>query len=64
MIKAILMLVTVGTLFLPAEVASAGGCGLKPLKPLPPIGCKDLVAVCMCGTDGKTCQWEWQCVPR
>lgn len=40
------------------------GCGLKPLKPLPPLGCKDLVAVCRCDSRGQNCRWEWVCVPR
>jgi hypothetical protein len=28
--------------------ASGEGCTLEPLKPLPPLGCKDLVAQCGC----------------
>ena len=44
--------------------ACASGCGLKPLKPLPPLGCKDLVAVCQCDGRGQNCKWVWMCVPR
>ena len=40
------------------------GCGLKPLKPLPPLGCKDLVAQCVCDDRGRNCSWTWVCVPR
>lgn len=36
-------------------------CGLTPLKPLPPLGCKDLLAVCICDEQGR-CRWQWQCV--
>ncbi len=31
------------------EPVCASGCGLMPIKPLPPLGCKDLVAECRCG---------------
>jgi len=44
--------------------ASGNGCGLKPLKPLPPLGCKDLVARCQCDAKGKNCVWVWDCVPQ
>lgn len=44
--------------------AAAASCGYKPYKPYTPYGCKDLVAMCLCGTDGHDCHWEWVCVPR
>jgi len=37
-------------------------CGLKPLKPIPPAGCRDLIALCVCDRDGRNCRWEWVCV--
>lgn len=37
------------------------GCVLKPLEPLPPIGCDRLKAVCICHSTGD-CHWEWICV--
>ena len=40
----------------------AQGCGLTPLKPLPPLGCRDLVPQCRCDSSGSNCQWEWVCV--
>ena len=40
----------------------AAFCGLKPLKPLVPLGCSDLVAVCVCDDRGQNCRWEWHCV--
>jgi len=46
----------------PSQAGCGGGCGLKPLKPLPPLGCKDLVAVCRCDSKGCNCRWEWECV--
>ncbi len=42
--------------------ASAGTCGLVPLKPLVPLGCKDLVPVCSCDASGDNCSWTWVCV--
>ena len=38
------------------------GCGLEPLKPLVPLGCKDLKLQCTCDSKGKNCHWEWICV--
>ena len=40
------------------------GCGIKPIKPIPPIGCKDLLAECVCDNRGENCHWEWKCVPN
>lgn len=42
-------------------------CGIAPVKPIPPIGCKDLVAQCSCVRDKNgmlQCQWVWVCVPN
>lgn len=36
-------------------------CGFVPLKPIPPIGCKDLIPQCVCNSSGQ-CWWEWICV--
>lgn len=30
---------------------ASGQCGLQPLKPLPPLGCRDLVAVFVCDAE-------------
>ena len=38
------------------------GCGLTPIKPIPPIGCQDLAPVCECDVNGDHCQWRWVCV--
>lgn len=53
-----------GLMLFEAPACGQGGCGLKPLKPLPPLGCKDLVAECRCDAQGRNCRWEWVCVPR
>ncbi len=39
------------------------GCGIEPiaLKPIPPIGCRDMVHQCAC-TAGGACYWVWVCV--
>jgi len=44
-----------------AVVPEAAGCGLKPLKPLPPLGCRDLVAQCVMDASGHG-SWQWICV--
>jgi len=42
-------------------VSPAFGCGLVPLKPLTPLGCSDLVAVCVCDENGQNCYYQWHC---
>lgn len=42
-------------------IYAADGCGIKPIKPIPPIGCKDLVAECICDANAENCRWEWRC---
>ena len=44
-------------------VVAAAGCGLEPLKPVPPIGCADLVAQCVCDSKGN-CHYTWICVKK
>lgn len=41
---------------------SAAGCGMKPMKPMTPMGCKDLEAECTCDSRGDKCVWQWKCV--
>lgn len=39
-----------------------GQCAIKPIKPIPPGGCKDLIPNCV--TDGRGhASWTWSCVP-
>ncbi len=45
-----------------AGVAVAGMCGIMPIMAITPIGCQDLVAVCLCDENGNNCRWQWQCV--
>lgn len=46
--------------------AQSDSCGIEPIKPIPPIGCKDLEAECICDKDPKTgvlkCRYRWRCV--
>jgi hypothetical protein len=61
----VLASVVAGILLLtPRPACAQSGCGLKPIKPLVPIGCKDLVAECRCDSNGQNCRWEWVCVQR
>lgn len=46
----------------PRSTVSAAGCGITPIKPIPPIGCSDLKAKCTCDASGQKCSWEWECV--
>jgi hypothetical protein len=39
-------------------------CGIVPLKPVPPLGCKDLTPSCVCDSTGQRCAWQWICVPN
>ena len=43
--------------------ACANGCGFRPLKPLIPLGCVDLIARCQCDENAENCRWIWECVP-
>ena len=36
-------------------------CGIKPIKPIPPIGCRDLVAQCVVDGNGNA-WWQWVCL--
>lgn len=46
----------------PRAVSAQSGCGIKPLKPIVPIGCSDLEAECVCDDRGRNCKWKWVCV--
>ena len=61
----ILALIALASVVLSTPTNAQSGCGLQPLKPLAPLGCKDLVAECRCAKDENgrlRCHWEWQCV--
>ena len=45
----------------PDTACAAASCGLKPLKPLTPLGCTDLCAQCECDARGQNCHWTWVC---
>jgi hypothetical protein len=44
------------------EFASAQ-CAVKPTKPIPPIGCKDVTPQCVTTSNGQS-YWTWICVPQ
>lgn len=45
-----------------ASVPSAvGQCAIQPIKPIPPIGCKDLTPQCVADNSGHA-YWTWACV--
>ena len=41
-------------------------CGMEPMKPIPPIGCRDTAWVCACEPGGSSgcenCHWELICL--
>ncbi len=44
-----------------ASQLSAATCGIPPIKPVTPIGCKDLRPECVCDEKGQNCGWRWIC---
>jgi len=44
--------------------SQVSACGFQPLKPLVPLGCRDLRPVCECDANAKNCKWKWICVPN
>lgn len=36
-------------------------CGIPPLSPIPPLGCKELIPLCICDSSNN-CSWEFECV--
>jgi hypothetical protein len=45
----------------PETACAQLGCGIKPIKPITPIGCTDLCPVCECDERGRNCKWKWVC---
>ena len=52
----------VALLIPPPAACQSGSCGIVPIRPITPIGCKDLKPECVCDSRGKNCQWVWKCV--
>jgi hypothetical protein len=40
----------------------AGQCVIKPIKPIPTLGCKDVTPQCVSDNNGQS-HWSWICVP-
>jgi hypothetical protein len=60
----LLPIVVILLISLNSRIAYAGSCGILPIKPIPPIGCKDLRPECVCDADGNNCHWDWVCIPN
>lgn len=56
------IILTLGLLAVLIGFANAQICGIPPIPPIPSIGCKEMVPVCVCLQNG-TCFWTFQCVP-
>lgn len=41
--------------------AFLGSCGIQPIPPVPPVGCRAMIPVCVCDADGE-CHWIFECV--
>lgn len=62
--RAILLAIT-ALLFMAGQTSvSAASCAIEPpsVKPVPPVGCKDMIHECICNSQGQNCQWVWVCV--
>ena len=35
---------------------------VKPVRPVMPIGCRDIRVICLCDSTGQNCHWDWICV--
>ena len=57
---ALAALLVIGVLI--AEMSTAASCGISPIKPIPPIGCRDLRLICNCDSAGQNCTYSWRCV--
>lgn len=53
---------SVAILTLLAVPLAIGQCAIQPIKPIPPIGCKDVTPQCVSDGPGKS-HWNWICVP-
>lgn len=61
-IALITMVLLMLSAFSPKPV-NAYGCGIVPIKPIPPIGCRDLRPECQCDSNNN-CRWVWVCIPN
>lgn len=63
--KQIVLAVIITASFAPAPSSRLQtSCGITPMKPIVPIGCKDLVATCVCDAKGRNCHYVWVCVEK
>jgi hypothetical protein len=52
---------TLGTWTVYTPPCLAGSCGILPIKPIVPLGCRDLCPQCQCDPSGQSCWWVWVC---
>jgi hypothetical protein len=45
-----------------SSILALGQCAIRPIKPIPPIGCKDVTPECVSDSNGNS-HWNWICVP-
>jgi hypothetical protein len=57
--RAVLLFALALLVSLNGKTVYAAGCGILPIKPIVPLGCKDLSPQCVCDSTGNNCQWEW-----
>lgn len=55
-------LIAVALAFESKPVFAQNSCGITPITPIPPVGCKAMVPVCSCDINGHNCRWLFQCV--
>src|SRR5271157_212165 len=46
----------------PALEFASAQCAIEPIKPIPPLGCKDVTPQCVTISNGQS-YWTWVCVP-
>lgn len=56
------LLVAAALAFENRPVFAQSACGMKPIPPIPPIGCKSVVPVCSCDLNGQNCHWIFECI--
>lgn len=61
--RALLTALVLAGVLIGVGIVWADSCGYPPLKPLIPVGCKDIVLVCQCDEHVRNCHWAWICIP-
>jgi hypothetical protein len=59
--RSLLIISAIALLLEPMQSAMAAGCGVAPLPPKLPVGCRGMQPTCVCDAAGN-CHWEFLCV--